>query len=156
MENLNQRLELPWWALKIGLGVGPIITGTDKFLNKLTDWTMYLSPIATKVVPVSASTFMHIVGVIEIIAGIVVLSRYTKIGAYVVSLWLLGIVVNLLTTGMFYDLAMRDVEIAIAAFTLAQLTSVREQAKVSAPAGALAKPGLQSIIKLNLIHSEGK
>lgn len=134
MENFNQRLELPWWALKIGLGVGPIITGTDKFFNKLTDWTMYLSPLATKVVPVSAATFMHIVGVIEIIAGIVVLSRYTKIGAYVVSLWLLGIVANLLTTGMFYDLAMRDIEIAIAAFTLAQLTSVREQALVSTSA----------------------
>lgn len=141
MENFNQRLELPWWALKIGLGVGPIITGTDKFFNKLTDWTMYLSPLATKVVPVSAATFMHVVGVVEIIAGIVVLSRYTKIGAYVVSLWLLGIVANLLTTGMFYDLAMRDVEIAIAAFTLAQLTSVREQAPVAGSGGAVAKSG---------------
>ncbi|HZQ20766.1 MAG TPA: hypothetical protein VFA90_18905 [Terriglobales bacterium] len=141
MEDFNQRLELPWWALKIGLGVGPIITGTDKFFNKLTDWTMYLSPLATKVVPVSAATFMHVVGVVEIIAGVVVLSRYTKIGAYVVSLWLLGIVANLLTTGMFYDLAMRDVEIAIAAFTLAQLTSVREQVPVSGSAGAVAKTG---------------
>ena len=142
MENFNQRLELPWWALKIGLGVGPIITGTDKFFNKLTDWTMYLSPLATKVVPVSAATFMHIVGVVEILAGIVVLSRYTKIGAYVVSLWLLGIVANLLTTGMFYDLAMRDVEIAIAAFTLAQLTSVREQASLSSSGGAVARSGV--------------
>lgn len=127
MNKLDKRLELPWWALKIGLGVGPIITGADKFFNKLTDWTMYLSPLATKAVPVSPSTFMHAVGVVEIIAGIVVLSRYTRIGAYVVAAWLLGIVVNLVTTGMFFDLAMRDVEIAIAAFALAQLTAVREE-----------------------------
>ena len=126
MDKFDKRLELPWWALRIGLGVGPIITGVDKFFNKLTDWTMYLSPLATKTVPVSPSTFMHVVGVIEIIAGIVVLSRFTKLGAYVVTAWLLGIAVNLLTTGMFYDLAMRDVEIAIAAFTLSQLTRVRE------------------------------
>ncbi|HKV81249.1 MAG TPA: hypothetical protein VJP02_24090 [Candidatus Sulfotelmatobacter sp.] len=127
MQNFNKQLEIPWWALKIGLGVGPIITGLDKYFNKLTDWTMYLSPLATEVVPVSPATFMHIVGAVEIIAGLVVLSRFTKIGAYVVSLWLLGIVVNLLTMGMFYDLAMRDVEIAIGAFALAQLTLAREQ-----------------------------
>jgi hypothetical protein len=133
MSTFNKRLELPWWALKIGLGVGPIITGIDKFFNRLTDWTMYLSPLATKSVPVSAATFMHIVGVVEIIAGIVVLSRFTKIGAYVVAVWLLGIVANLLTTGMFFDLAMRDVEIAIAAFALAQLTAVREETTESAP-----------------------
>jgi hypothetical protein len=87
---------------------------------------MYLSPLATKVVPVSATTFMRGVGVIEIIAGLIVLSRWTKIGSCIVGLWLIGIVINLLTTGMFYDLAMRDVEIAIAAFALARLTAFRE------------------------------
>jgi uncharacterized membrane protein YphA (DoxX/SURF4 family) len=138
MDKFDKRLELPWWALRIGLGVGPIITGADKFFNKLTDWTMYLSPLATKTVPVSAATFMHVVGVVEIIAGIVVLSRFTKIGAYVVSAWLLGIAVNLLTTGMFYDLAMRDVEIAIAAFTLSQLTRVREEAVERTPGRSAA------------------
>ena len=127
MEKFDRRLEVSWWALRIGLGVGPIVTGLDKFFNKLTDWTMYLSPLATKTVPVSAATFMHIVGVVEIIAGLVVLSRFTRIGAYVVTAWLLAIAVNLLTMGMFYDLAMRDVEIAIAAFTLSQLTGVREE-----------------------------
>jgi uncharacterized membrane protein YphA (DoxX/SURF4 family) len=128
MEKFDKRLELPWWLLRVGLGLGPIITGIDKFFNKLTDWTMYLSPLATKTVPVTPATFMHVVGVVEIIAGIVILSRFTKIGSYVVTAWMLGIAVNLLTTGMFYDLAMRDVEIAIAAFTLSQLTCVREGA----------------------------
>jgi hypothetical protein len=126
MNNLDERLNASWWALKIGLGLAPLIAGVDKYFNKLTDWTMYLSPLATKVVPVSATTFMHAVGAIEIVAGLVVLSRWTKIGSYIVMLWLLGIAVNLLTTGMFYDLAVRDVEIAVGAFVLAQLTTVRE------------------------------
>lgn len=131
MATIDNRLNVSWWALKIGLGVGPIITGIDKFFNKLTDWTMYLSPLATKSVPVSAATFMHIVGVVEILAGIVVLSRWTRIGSQVVALWLLAIAVNLLTTGLFYDLAMRDVEIAIGAFVLSQLSAVREQGRFS-------------------------
>jgi uncharacterized membrane protein YphA (DoxX/SURF4 family) len=132
MTDFDDRLNTSWWVLRIGLGVGPIITGTDKFFNKLTDWGMYLSPVVTKIVPVSAVTFMHIVGVIEIIAGLVVLSRWTKIGSYLVMFWLLGIAVNLLTTGMFYDLAMRDVEIALGAFVLSQLTAVREQQSTEA------------------------
>ena len=125
MTNLDNRLNLSWWALRIGLGVGPIVTGIDKYFNKLTDWTMYLSPLVTKAVPVSAATFMHIVGAIEILAGLIVLSRWTKLGAQIVALWLVCIAVNLLTTGMFYDLAMRDVEIAIGAFVLAELSAVR-------------------------------
>ena len=132
MAAFDQRLNLSWWALRIGLGVGPIVTGIDKYFNKLTDWTMYLSPLATKVVPVSDATFMHIVGVVEIIAGLVVLSRWTKLGSQIVALWLLGIAVNLLTTGLFYDLAMRDVEIAIAAFVLSQLSAVRAQQSLAA------------------------
>src|SRR5262245_57864828 len=133
MTNLDNRLNLSWWALRIGLGVGPIITGIDKYFNKLTDWTMYLSPIVTKVVPVSAATFMHIVGAIEILAGLIVLSRWTKLGAQIVALWLVAIAVNLLTTGMFYDLAMRDVEIAIGAFVLSQLSAVRGEEAISVP-----------------------
>jgi len=127
MTDFNDRLSAGWWALRIGLGVGPIITGIDKFFNKLTDWGMYLSPVATRIVPVSATTFMRGVGVVEIVAGLIVLSRWTKLGSYIVMLWLIGIAVNLLTTGMFYDLAMRDVEIAIGAFALSQLTAAREQ-----------------------------
>ena len=134
MKGFDDRLNVSWWALKIGLGLGPIITGIDKYFDKLADWGMYLSPLVTRVVPVSTATFMHVVGIVEIIAGLIVLSRWTKIGSYIVMLWLLGIAVNLLTTGMFYDLAMRDVEIAIGAFALAQITTVREQ-KASATAG---------------------
>ena len=130
MSDFDDRLNVSWWALRIGLGVGPIIAGIDKYFNKLADWSMYLSPVATKVVPLSAATFMHIVGVVEVAAGLMVLSYWTRIGSYVVTFWLLGIAGNLLTTGMFYDLAMRDVEIAIGAFALSQLTTVREKVLV--------------------------
>lgn len=132
MKQFDSRLNAAWWALRIAIGVGPIAAGVDKYFNKLTDWTMYLSPLATKIIPVKDTTFMHIVGVVEIIAGIIVLTRWTKIGSYIVGLWLLAIVANLLTAGMFYDLAVRDVEIAVAAFALSQLSAVRESS--SAPA----------------------
>lgn len=130
MKEFDNRLNIAWWALRIGLGVGPILAGIDKYFNILTDWSMYLSPLASKVVPVSPVTFMRIVGVVEVIAGLIVLSRWTRIGSYVVMAWLLSITVNLLTTGMFYDLAVRDLEIAVGAFALAQLTAVREQSSL--------------------------
>jgi uncharacterized membrane protein YphA (DoxX/SURF4 family) len=136
MAPLRDNLNTAWWALRLGLGLGPIIAGLDKYFNKLADWQMYLSPLATKVVPVSPAAFMHIVGVIEIVAGIIVLTRWTKVGAYLVMAWLLGIAVNLVTTGMFYDLAVRDVEIAVGAFALTQITAAREaRVQVSSQSG---------------------
>jgi len=126
MKEFDSRLNAAWWALRIAVGLGPIIAGVDKYFNKLTDWSMYLSPVATKVVPIQATTFMHIVGVVEVIAGIIVFTRWTRIGSYIVCLWLLAIAANLLTMGMFYDLAVRDVEIAVGAFALSQLSAVRE------------------------------
>lgn len=136
----DKQLNAAWWALRIGIGLGPIIAGIDKYFNKLTDWSMYLSPLTTKFLPVSATTFMHIVGVIEIAAGIIVFTRWTRIGSYIVGLWLLAIAVNLLTTGLFYDLAVRDVEIAVGAFALSRITDFRERMLVADPAG----PALRS------------
>jgi len=141
MEDFS-RLNPAWWALRIGLGVGPIVAGIDKYFNKLADWTMYLSPLATKVVPVSPATFMHVVGVIEIVAGILVLTRWTKIASIIVGLWLVCIALNLLTTGMFYDLAVRDIEIAIGAFALNRLTVVRETSVTHAARLTAIEPGV--------------
>ena len=129
---MNKRLDSAWWALRIGLGLGPFLAGLDKFFNILANWEMYLSPLALKVVPLSASTFMRAVGVVEMIVGLAVLTRWTRIGAYVAMLWLIAIAINLVSTGMFYDLAVRDVEIAIGAYTLARLTEVREAVGVGA------------------------
>ncbi len=123
---MDRPLVRAYWALRIGLGLGPLIAGVDKFFNVLADWSMYLSPLATKIVPISADNFMRIVGVVEIIAGLIVLAGFTRFGGYLVMAWLIGIAVNLVTTGAYYDLAVRDVEIAIGAFTLAQLSEVRK------------------------------
>ncbi len=139
----SEHMNVAWWALKIGLGVGPILAGVDKYFNLLTDWSMYLSPLATKVVPVSASTFMHIVGLVEIIAGIIVLTRWTRIGSYIVMAWLLAIAINLLTLGMFYDLAVRDVEIAIGAFALSQLSAIRDKQLADGKLSP-SSPGIES------------
>src|SRR5262245_524765 len=94
---LDEHLDKPWWALRLTYGLVPIVAGLDKFTNLLTDWTQYLSPIGERVLPFSASTFMHIVGIIEIVAGILVLTRWTRIGAYIVGAWLIAIALNLVT-----------------------------------------------------------
>ncbi len=125
MNSMDKRLGSAWWALRIGLGVGPFLAGLDKFFNLLTDWEMYLSPMAERFLPFSATTFMHIVGIIEMVVGIAILTRWTRIASYVAAVWLVSIAINLVTTGMFFDLAVRDLLLAIAAFTLARLTEVR-------------------------------
>lgn len=125
MNATNKHLDSAWWALRIGLGIGPFLAGLDKFFNLLTNWEMYLSPLAQKLLPFSATSFMHIVGVIEMIVGLAILTRWTRLGSYVAMIWLVAIAINLVTTGMFFDLAVRDLEIAIGAFTLARLTEAR-------------------------------
>jgi uncharacterized membrane protein YphA (DoxX/SURF4 family) len=127
MPKFDVELNEAWWALRAGLGGGLIVAGTDKFFNLLTDWSMYLSPLATRIVPVKGATFMHAVGIIEILLGVLLLTRWTRIGSMAVILWLAAIVANLTITGMFYDLAMRDTELAIGGFALFQLTVVRER-----------------------------
>jgi hypothetical protein len=127
MQSTDNRLNTTWWALRALFGFVPIAAGLDKFFNLLTNWEAYLNPLATKVIPISPATFMHIVGVIEIAAGVVVLSHFTKFGAYVVSVWLVAIALNLLVMGRFLDVAVRDLGLAVAAFSLAQLTAVREE-----------------------------
>lgn len=125
---LDANLEKPWWALRLAYGLVPIIAGFDKFTNLLTDWKQYLSPLAERVLPFSGTAFMYLVGIIEIAAGILVLSKLTRVGAYVVSAWLVAIVLNLLTTGHYFDVAVRDLVMSVGAFTLAKMTEVRERA----------------------------
>lgn len=127
-KEFDSRLDRAWWALRIGIGVGPFLAGLDKYFNLLTNWTAYISPLALKILPFSGQTFMHIVGVIEMIVGLAILTKWTRVGAYVASAWLLAIAINLASTGMFFDVAVRDVEIALAAFVLARMTEVRRDA----------------------------
>lgn len=124
-KEFDPRLEQAWWALRIGLGIGPFLAGLDKYFNLLADWPGYMSPLALKILPFSAQTFMHIIGVIEMIVGLAILTKWTRLGSYIAFAWLLAIAINLVSTGMFFDVAVRDIEIALAAFVLARLTEAR-------------------------------
>ena len=127
-KEFDSRMDQAWWALRIGLGVGPFLVGLDKYFNLLTNWTTYISPLVLKILPFSGQTFMHIVGVIEMIVGLGILTKWTRLGAYVASAWLLAIAINLLSMGMLFDVAVRDLEMALAAFVLARMTEVRRDA----------------------------
>lgn len=104
--------------------VAPILFGLDKFTNVLTDWTNYLAPVATDIVPVSPQVFMYAVGVVEIAAGILVALR-PKIGSLVVGLWLLGIIANLLLIPNYFDVALRDFGLLVGAMALNRLAAAR-------------------------------
>lgn len=132
---MPRELGSPYWALRLGIGLTAFLAGLDKYFNLLADWAGYLSPAATALLPVSPSTAMHVVGVVEMAVGLAVLLGWTRIGAYVASAWLLAIAVNLLTAG-YLDVAVRDVVMSIAAYTLARLAEVREPAVAREPAAA--------------------
>lgn len=102
--------------------VAPILFGLDKFFNVLTYWPNYLAPVATQVVPISPQSFMYIVGVVEIIAGLLVAWK-PRWGSLVVALWLLGIIVNLLVLGHGFDVALRDFGLLVGALALNRLTA---------------------------------
>lgn len=110
-------------ALQIGFVALPLIAGLDKFAYLLADWTQYLAPVFPRATGITPTTFMGIVGVLEIIAGIGVALR-PKIFAYVVSGWMAAIVLNLLILGQHYDIALRDIGLAIGAFALGKLSQV--------------------------------
>ncbi len=123
----NPRLNHAWWTLRVGLGLCAIFAGLDKFFNLLTNWEMYLNPLVPRVLHISAPGFMHLAGVVEILVGIAVFTRYTRYAAYVVGAWLLAIAANLLTQGQFLDIAVRDIEMSLGAFVLAKLSEVRQE-----------------------------
>jgi uncharacterized membrane protein YphA (DoxX/SURF4 family) len=127
---MNYKLDRTWWVLRIGLGVGPILAGLDKFFNLLTNWQMYLNPLAPRLLHIQPATFMHLAGIVEIIVGIAVLTKYTRYAAYIVMVWLWCIAANLVSQWAFLDVAVRDVEISLAAFALAKLSEVRESAAI--------------------------
>ena len=108
--------------LHMGFTVLPILAGLDKFFHLLTNWDMYLSPIARHVLGNLSHPFMLLVGVIEMIVGLMVITRWTRIGAYIASIWLLLIAINLVTTGQYFDIALRDIGLALSAFGLAKLS----------------------------------
>jgi uncharacterized membrane protein YphA (DoxX/SURF4 family) len=124
--NPSPNLESLYRPLWLTYGLVPLLAGLDKFFNLLTDWPKYLSPVVAGMLPVSAQTFMHAVGVIEIVVGLLVLTRWTRLGAWIAAAWLVLIAVNLATMGLF-DIAVRDLAMAVGAYTLARLAEIRQE-----------------------------
>lgn len=122
---LDPKLDQAWWTLRIALGLAPVLAGLDKFFNLLANWPAYISPLALKVLPFSGQTFMYVVGMIEIVVGLAILTKWTRLGAYVAAVWLILIALNLVLQGKYFDVAVRDLLIALAAFVLARMTEVR-------------------------------
>jgi hypothetical protein len=127
----------------MGLGAVAFLAGLDKFFNLLADWPGYLSPLAVQLLPMTPSSFMHIVGIIEMAVGATLLAGFTQIGGYVVAVWLVAIAINLVTTGRYFDIAVRDVAMAIAGFTLARLTEAGVAVEASSRAAAATGIGHQ-------------
>ena len=123
---MDTRLNSAFWTLRIAFGLTAFLAGVDKFLNILTNWEQYASPLVLKMIPLSAGALMRVGGVIEIIAGLAILAGVTRLGGYVVAGWLTLIALTLVSTGHFFDVAVRDLVMACGAFVLARLSEVRD------------------------------
>ena len=127
----SERITQSWWLLKITYGLLFVIAGADKFFNLVTEWQQYASPYIFKVIPLSLQQFMFGVAIIEIVIGLIILAGtslvLTRLGAYLAMIWLLIIVVNLLSMGTYFDIAVRDTVMAIGALVLALLCDVQEE-----------------------------
>ncbi len=124
----DKRTESVYWALRVALGVVPIVAGLDKFTNLLTSWEAYLSPIAVRLLPVSPAIFMRAAGIVEIVVGAAILIGYARWFGWVAMVWLAAIVLNLVSSGHHLDVAARDAVMAVAAFGLARLAPLHEEA----------------------------
>lgn len=113
-----------YYPLRVTYGLVPFLAGLDKFFGVLADWEAYLPSFAGDILPVSPSTFMMAVGVIEIVAGLAVLTKLTRLGAYVVMIWLILIAAVVASAGHF-DIAVRDLTMAVGAYALGRLAALR-------------------------------
>lgn len=114
-------------VLRFTLGATAFVAGADKFTNLLADWEQYLAPIAIQNIPMTSRDFMRLAGVIEMLVGALILSGRTRLGGYIASAWLLCISANLIATGEYFDVAARDVNMAAAAFAMAELSRGRSR-----------------------------
>jgi hypothetical protein len=141
-QDRNHAVHSAYVPLRVVFGLVPILAGLDKFANVLADWKAYIAPWAAQHLPVSASVFLGIVGVVEIAVGVLVWTRFVRLGAYVAAGWLTLVAINLLMAG-FRDVAVRDLVLAVAAFALAHLAEAESIAETeSVPSRA---PGAQAV-----------
>src|SRR5262245_17725682 len=109
---VSKELNAAFWSLRAAYGFGPLLAGLDKFTNILVNWEKYLSPTVLRAFPINPTTFMHIVGACEIVVGLGVLFGATRTFGYIAMVWLFAIAANLIATGTYYDIAVRDILLA--------------------------------------------
>jgi len=133
---MDTRLNGTVSTLRIAIGLMATLAGLDKFFNLLTNWEQYLAPSVSNIVP--AHTFMMIVGIIEIVAGLVVLFK-PRFGGYLVAVWMWGIILNLLLIPGFFDIALRDLGLSLGALALARLAEAEATVHATEPRMATAR-----------------
>ena len=121
--NSQQALKQTFNLLKYTFVIVPVVAGADKFTNLLTHWEQYVNPSISSFLPISASVFMMIVGIIEIAAGIIVLKK-AEIGGYIVAGWLTVVAMTLLIGFNYVDIAVRDLVMAISALSMARISKI--------------------------------
>jgi uncharacterized membrane protein YphA (DoxX/SURF4 family) len=145
----NERFLSTWWTLKLALGLVFLLEGIDKFFNLLANWTDYVNPTVLAAVPVPPEQIVMGVGILEVLVGIAILTRWTKLGGYLAVLLLSALAVNVIMMGKFYDVAVRDLLLAVVAFALARWTEVRRAEPVTSDARPL-EASQAGLLRLNL------
>jgi uncharacterized membrane protein len=131
MTTAERKLDLARKLLRGVFAVVPLVAGIDKFFGYIADWEMYLSPKVAALLPVSETIFLRTAGVAEIAVGLLMLTAWSRLAAYLVSAWLFLITVNLLVSWQFLDVAVRDLALSLCALALALLTEARAQRPTS-------------------------
>ena len=156
MSAAEEKLNGAWWMLRVGLGTGAFLAGLDKFFDLLTTWSMYLSPLAERLLPVSAGVFMRAVGAVEALLGLAILTRWTRAGAWAMAAWLLAIAANLVAAGSFRDRSSRSratfparvSSMALAAGCLLLVLSFRSSQNLGAAYG-IVEEGLMELCEID-------
>ncbi len=133
---MERNTVMAYRVLRVAYGVVPIVAGLDKFTNLLTDWRMYLSPLALRFLPVGPDLFLRAAGIVEIVVGVAILLGFARVFGFIATAWLAAITLNLVASGAFLDVAARDAVMACGAFALAELARVHEPVRARRAAHA--------------------
>jgi uncharacterized membrane protein YphA (DoxX/SURF4 family) len=138
VNDMKPKLSDVYWPLRLVYGLVPLLAGLDKYVGVLADWKQYVSPLAASALPISVGAFLHIVGIVEVLVGLAVLLGLTRLGALTAMVWLAAISLELLVAG-FIDVAVRDLAMAVGAYTLARVAAERGEELVPSVAGRSAE-----------------
>ena len=123
---MRDQTNTAWWSLRIAFFVGPLVAGLDKFFRLLANWDQYLSPVAQRMLGSHSHQFMLAAGGVEILIAVLVITRWTMLGAYLASVWLFLMTVNVVMTGHYFAIALGNLGLCLSAFGLAKLSAASE------------------------------